>query len=283
MPRCGPCRNRAAQCVYSSNPGTSRLVALKLEHKQLKLSYDNLMQLYRRLKQGSASEVSAIVERIKSSDEIPGMSEQDGMLPQFQDSAQLAANEPGLMGQDTKCHTVPSAFLERETTVALEQTPEPTSSNLCASRYADSPELPSSNHDIGCLGYPPTTTQRATYRYAMSTNTEHQSTIGFSLEYEPLLWGLLSSNIAEIRQGFLVLRSWNIEVREIHNTEEFDSLFSVLCHKDDTYIPQSRLCEMCAVAATSGQFVRHLLAPGLINYWYGESLLRVLIGSMDQG
>jgi hypothetical protein len=31
------------------------------------------------------------------------------------------------------------------------------------------------------------------------------------------------------------------------------------------------LCEMCAVAVTSGQYVRDLIEPGVLDYWYGKS------------
>jgi hypothetical protein len=256
----------------------SRLVALKTEHKQLESSHDNLMQLYKRLKQGSASEVSAIIELIKSSDEILDMSGHEGRLPRSLDSAQLAADEPGLADQHAKSRTGSSAFLERNVSSALDRTPESTSSFPCASGHANSTELPLHNYYNGCLSDPPTTKRHTTSRRASYNNSEHESAVGFSLEYEPLLRGLLSMNIAEVRQGFLVLRSWNVEIRKIHDTEQFDSLFSVLCHDEDVYISRSRLCEMCAVAATSGQFVRHLLAPGLINYWYGKSTL----GSFSQ-
>ena len=125
------------------------------------------------------------------------------------------------------------------------------------------------------------TKRHATPCRASYTYVKHESAAGFSLVYEPILRGLLSSNIAEVRQGFLVLRSWNVAIRKIHDTEQFDSLFSVLCYEEDAYIPRSRLCEMCAVAATSGQFVGHLLAPGLINYWYGKLPLGVLVSHMD--
>jgi hypothetical protein len=272
---CGPCRNRSVQCVYSSDPGMSRLVALKSEHKQLKSSHDNLMQLYRRLKQGSASEVSAIIEQIKLSDEILDMSEHEGRLPKLGNCVQLAASPPGLVDQSAKLHTGYSALSERKISSTLGLAPEPTSSLPCAPRYTDTNGSPSSHYNDFCLGDSPTTKWHATFRRAFYTNAEHESALCSSLEYEPLLRGLLSSNIAEIRQGFLVLRSWNIEVREVHSIEQFDSLFSVLCQKEDAYIPRSRLCEMCAVAATSGQYVRHLLAPGLINYWYGKLPLGV--------
>jgi hypothetical protein len=63
----------------------SRLVALKSEHKQLKLSHANLVELYGRLKHRSTSEVSAIIEQIKSRDEILDMSEHRGRLVQSGD------------------------------------------------------------------------------------------------------------------------------------------------------------------------------------------------------
>jgi hypothetical protein len=272
---CSPCRNRSVQCVYSSNPGMSRLVALKSEHKQLKSSHDNLMQLYRRLKQGSASEVSAIIKQIKLSDEILDISEHEGRLPQSQGCVQSAAHPPGLVGQSAKLHSGSSALSERGTSLALNPTSESTFSSPYAPRHEDIIALPSSHYDDGYSGDLPTTKWHATFRRAFYTNVELENAVCSSLEYEPLLRGLLWSNIAEIRQGFIMLRSWNIEVREIHNTEQFDSLFSVLCHKENACIPRSRLCEMCAVAATSGQYVKHLLAVGLINYWYGKLPLGV--------
>jgi hypothetical protein len=253
----------------------SRLVTLKSEHKQLKSSHDNLMQLYRRLKQGSASEVSAIIEQIKMSDEILDMPEHKGRLPQLRDCVQPAANPPGSVDRSAKLHTRSSALSERETSLALGLTPESTSTSPFAPRYADTFGIPSSHYDDGYLGDPPTTKWHATFRRAFYTNAEQESAVCSSLEHEPLLKGLLLSNIAAIRQGFLVLRSWNIEAREIHNIEQFDSLFSVLCYEEDADILRSRLCEICAVAATSGQYVRHLLAPGLINYWYDKLPLGV--------
>jgi hypothetical protein len=104
--------------MYSSKPGMSRLLALKSEHKQLESSHDNLMQLYRRLKQGSASEVSATVEQIKSNHEILDISEHEGRLPPPLDCAQLAANAPELADQIAKSQTNSSALLEPETSLS---------------------------------------------------------------------------------------------------------------------------------------------------------------------
>jgi hypothetical protein len=208
------------------------------------------------------------------------MSEHEGRFPQSLGCAQLAANALELVDQNAKPRTGCPAVLEREASSALDQTPEFTSFFPYTSRHPDHIALPSSHYDNGCLSDPPVTKAHATPCRAFYTNAEHESAAGFSLEYESLLRSLLLLNIAAVRQGFLVLQSWNVEIRKIHDTEQFDSLFSVLYHDEDAYIPQSKLCEMCAVAATSGQFVRHLLAPGLINYWYGKLHLEVLVSRM---
>lgn len=184
------------------------------------------------------------------------------------------------MDQNAETHAGCFASLERDTSSGLDRTPESISSFPCASRNVDSTGSPSRIYDNSCLGDPAMPKQHATPCLTFYTNAKHGSAVGFSLGYEPLLRGLLSLNIVEVRQGFLVLRSWNDDIREIHDTEQFDSLFSVLCHEKDAHIPRSRLCEMCAIAATSSQFVRHLLAPGLINYWYGKLPLGVLVSRM---
>lgn len=262
--------------MYSSSPGISRLVALKSEHEQLKLSHDNLMRLYRRLKKGNTLEISAIIEEIKSSDEILDMSKHKARLSPFVACAQPATDQLGLVYQNKNSEAGSSASTAQKNYLAFDQTPKPTSSHPCISRYADSTGILPGDHENSCHGKSRTTKWHATFRHVAYTNAGHESAIGFSPEHEPLLKGLLSFNIDKIRLGFTILRSWNIESRKVHNIEEFDHLFSILCHGEDTPMSRSGLCEICAVAATSGQYVRHLLAPGLINYWYGKLLSRCL-------
>jgi hypothetical protein len=262
--------------VYSSNPGMSRLVALKSEHKQLKLNYGNLVELYTRLKHGSTSEVSAIIERIKSRDEILDMSEHKDRLVLSGDCPPLTIDITG--SANDVGH---AALSERETSPALGQTLGFTSSFQYTSLYADSIEPALSNGRIGYPISPPTTRLDATLYRTIGTSAKRQVAVGFSPEYESLLTGLLSSNFAKLRQGFMVLQSRNCESRKVHNTEQFDFLFSFLSRGEDTTTPRSTLCEICALAATSGQYVSHLLAPGLVNYWYGKLRSRVLVSHMS--
>jgi hypothetical protein len=100
----------------------SRLVALKSEYKQLKLSHANSVELYGQLKHRSTSEVSAIIEQIKSRDEILDISEHRGRFVQSDDFPQLTADATGSVDDDGKSNNGPAALSERKTSLALGQT-----------------------------------------------------------------------------------------------------------------------------------------------------------------
>jgi hypothetical protein len=259
----------------------SRLVALKSEHTQLKSSYDNLMRLYRRLKQGSALEVSSIIEEIKSSDEILDMSAHKARISPSLNCAQLATDRLGLKHQNEFSQPGSLELMKRETSATLDRKPKSTPSYSCTSRNADSTGVPLRIHDNSYQNDSRTINWHTTFRHVAYTNSENESIMGFSVGYEPLLKGLLRCNLDRIRLGFTMLRSWNIGSRDIHGIEEFDHLFSVLYYEGHKTISRSRLCEMCAIAAISGQYVRQLLAPGLINYWYGKLPFGVSTIRMD--
>jgi hypothetical protein len=77
-PICSPCHSKSTQCTYSSDPNVSRFAALKSEYEQVKTSLDDLSTIYERLKQGSASEASRLLQRIRTEDGIPGFLEDNG-------------------------------------------------------------------------------------------------------------------------------------------------------------------------------------------------------------
>lgn len=196
------------------------------------------------------------------------MSEHKGRVLQSLDRCQLAVDTTGLADRNQEAHAGSAALSGGEAPLALDQKPKVATSLRSASRCASPIDLALSDDED--LYNPLTTRWHTTLCSAISTNKEHQNALGFSSGYEPLLKGLLSSNISTIREGFTILQSCNLEIRKIHDIEQFDTLFSMLSRREDAPVPRSTLCEMCAVAATSGQYVRHLLGPGLINYWYSK-------------
>jgi hypothetical protein len=72
-----------------------RFAALKLDYEQLKSSYGNLLTIYEQLKNGSASEVSELLMRMRSEDALPGLPENDRTLRQSMDGPQPAEYDTG--------------------------------------------------------------------------------------------------------------------------------------------------------------------------------------------
>lgn len=67
----------------------SRFAALKSEYDQAKTSLEDLSTIYERLKHGSASEASRLLERIRTGDGIPGLLEDRGSPRRSGDDLQL--------------------------------------------------------------------------------------------------------------------------------------------------------------------------------------------------
>ncbi|KAM0698008.1 hypothetical protein Q7P36_002862 [Cladosporium allicinum] len=74
----------------------SRFAALKSDHEKLKSTYGVLLAVYERLKNGSASEVSELLTRIRSEDGIPSLPEDDVVLRRSMDGRQPAEYDAGL-------------------------------------------------------------------------------------------------------------------------------------------------------------------------------------------
>lgn len=79
----------------------------------------------------------------------------------------------------------------------------------------------------------------------------------------------LESNYDQIREGFSVQRMCISEIFYCHDSDTVERLFERLSIRESISVPLPLLCELCALAATSGQYVRGLIAPDLLDYWYG--------------
>lgn len=77
MPTCAPCSRRHVQCTYASDPSRTRFGALKNECDELLANHNNLMELYGRLKYADRSELSRLVEEIRSTDRVIDMASFD--------------------------------------------------------------------------------------------------------------------------------------------------------------------------------------------------------------
>lgn len=84
-----------------------------------------------------------------------------------------------------------------------------------------------------------------------------------------LLQGL-ANNVLKIREGLSIQRSCVSEIIFCYSEEALEGLLVSVIENDGASITPGTLCEICAVAATSGQYVRHLLDTKLLDVWYGK-------------
>jgi hypothetical protein len=121
-PVCSPCQAKGRQCAYSSDPNVSRFAALKSEYDQAKTSLEDLSTIYERLKHGSASEASRLLERIRTEDGIPGLLEDRGSPRRSGDDLQLGDHTVDPVDEYEEFQTGSHAWSGRETALRSEST-----------------------------------------------------------------------------------------------------------------------------------------------------------------
>jgi hypothetical protein len=131
------------------------------------------------------------------------------MTPDLQRSRAVPTWRPiNLSGrQDDESRAGSSANTTQTTSSVPDQAPKSLSSHLLSSRYKEYTRYSLNIHDNGCHDDSQTTRWHAMFPHATHMNAEHESAVGFSRVYEPLLRGLLSSNINKVRLGSTILRS----------------------------------------------------------------------------
>jgi hypothetical protein len=270
-PACGACNDKNSQCTFSSLPGLTRTAALKSEISQLKTNNGSLVELYWRLKHGSASDAYAIVEQIRSEERTLDIPSPAGIRQRGAYGLPIEGPESIVAPSDT-------AYLRSRHQSATTGASECDAQN----NPEDSPDsfrsLPvSSRMDLKA-------------RESHSRESAHTATgasVGTSLSQDAwtisrfardhggngdaLLRQSLQSNMTAIRKGFEIQRSLISELFYCYEPKVFEVLFMNLDVDPATPIGKAMLCEMCAVAVTSGQYVRDLIEPGVLDYWYGKS------------
>ena len=262
---CGACKDKDSQCTFSSLPGLTRTAALKSEVSQLKTNNGSLIELYWQLKYGSASDAHAIVEQIRSEERTIDVPSPTG---------------PVQMGVHRALNGRSDSIISSSDTAYSHSRQQP------ASEYgmANNPE----NNSESCRGVPLSSLRDLKARESHSRESASAITdasAGRSLSQTSwtgshlapqhrggqyaLLRQSLQSNMNIIRKGFGIQRLLASEVFYCYEPEAFDELFRNLDMDTESRIGSPMLCEMCAVAVTSGQYVRDSIEPGLLDYWYG--------------
>ena len=267
---CGACNDKKSRCTFSSLPGLTRTAALKSEVSQLKTNNASLIELYWQLKHGSASDAHAIVEQIRSEErtlDIPssadvrqrgiyGLTEGPEAIVASSDTAYIRSRQQSAITGASECD--------------LQNSPEDSPNSSRGFPVSSRMDLKARESHSRDSTY---TAGGASVGTSLSQDawTGSRFTPDHSGNSDALLRQSLHSNMTAIRKGFEVQRSLISELFYCYEPKVFERLFMNLDVDPATPIGKSMLCEMCAVAVTSGQYVRDLIEPGVLDYWYGKS------------
>jgi hypothetical protein len=266
---CGACNDKNLQCTFSSLPGLTRTAALKSEVSQLKTNNGSLIELYWQLKHGSASDAYAIVAQIRSEARTID-------VPSFAGIQQRSA--VGLPDPESMASSSDTAYLRSRQQSAITGPSEGDVQNSSEDSRDSFRGFPlSSLIDLEVRESHSRKSTTTATGAGVDTSpppdswTSSRFTPDHSGNSDALLRQSLQSNMIAIRNGFEVQRSLISELFYCYEPKDFEELFKNLGTGPANPIASSMLCEMCAVAVASGQYVRDLIEPGVLDYWYGMS------------
>lgn len=253
-PTCGACKEKSTTCTYISLPGLTRSAALRSEVSRLSTRNGSLLELYWQLRHGSASEASSLLEQIRSGRLVPEHSQ----IPELRPSG-VAFTSPS----KPPYSDVPDVSLGIRGSL----------SGLAAGSSGGAASMsPTYTTAPGCPLLSSALQAKKELNPSCSDSTTHSSPLlphRFSFDDASVLW-TLQANVEKIREGFAIQRMCISEIFYCHNSEDFERLLADLEGSWNALLPRSMLCEVCALAATCGQYVRDAIPPGLIDYWCGE-------------
>jgi hypothetical protein len=171
----------------------SRFTALKLEYEQLKSSYGNLSTVYERLKHGSASEVSKLLEQIRSENGIPGLLEDKSVLRRSVDDPQLEDYNTGPVDEHERSQSGPYVSLGKETL----SFPHPTTELFSMSPWTE-PVEPILHGELGeSCDLPPSPTALFQHLDLDELRASKDSKTHISVSHKVLLWPEVVRHIRE--------------------------------------------------------------------------------------
>lgn len=291
-PVCGACLHRDSTCTFASEPGLTRTAALKSEVSQLKTTKSNLLELYRQLRDGTASDAWRLVEQIRAGEvpiDLPPRTNVSpgaiqGLPPRPSGLFDALAPATGPYSRKLSQSTVSSSKQSSQTSriakrQALLQRPLPNWTDRDATFGAQFTPVERENDELFTAADPEneqlfTIVERGNdelspyqpleqldIRTLMYDEDDSDASLQFSLQ----------ENLDMIQEGFEVQQSCISEIFSCHSKETFEALVSCL-RQDYADPPESSvLCEICAVATIAGQYVRDSIGSSLLDHWYSVS------------
>lgn len=250
-PECGSCRHRRTQCVYSTQPGETRTGALRSENERLRATNGSLVEFLWKLKYSSPSQAQALIEKFDSVESLLSSTvEINPRLAAPQDFERtLRRNDSTDENSD---HPLgPTSTERRRPSSAPDATLGRASFLNVGLERIDSSMNPDLHH-------------------GNVSDTQGINAPGSCSSRSGGLHLSLQSNTSKIRSGFFTKQACISEIFVCHSNEEFESLLAEFDRPQKRPILADALCEMCAIAATCGQYARNLLQADLLDYWYGK-------------
>lgn len=272
-PKCRACKHSNAECTFVAQPGESRTSALKSEIARLKTSNSLLTDLHWQLKHANESDALALIGQIRCDKNVL-----DSLEPQISDQGNMQQPYLGIPEHLAPSSATAEASRKRPSEAAaidaLRQSYQmndasgltfPSSQTL----LADSANGPADS-SIADASPSNKTGQSSRAPFLPSSHGKHELFMSNHPDRDMSLHISLKSHYDQIREGFSMQRKCISEIFYCHDSNTVESLFQKLSARNSSPIPLTILCELCALAATSGQYVRGLIAPDLLDHWYGQ-------------
>jgi hypothetical protein len=245
-----------------------------------------MRELLLQLKHGSASDVGRVLERVRTDeslfDTVSSQLIQDQEVAGVEDPQPLSIADPTLFSRALAGRYKRQCSARGDSATSEENPPYPNPGSFTFT--APPPKICPSvlPVKINCMDWPVALDWRSD-QYSSPDRRTNETSSTHMLGLDVPLHQSLHKNLASIRRGFLLQQSCLSNIFHCHDIEAFDNLFEPFKDDNSTIASPSRVCEVCAVAATSGQYVRELLPSGLLDYWYGKLILQKVAMRVFQG
>lgn len=269
---------RDSTCTFQFLPGLTRTAALKSEVAQLRTNSNNLLQLYRQLRDGSAVDAWNLVEKIRSGEvaiDVPpnaNLGQRSISWTPPRPSGLVDALDIAISGHGGKM-SLPAIPLSQGTSSTSHVTKQSTASQRHLVKVPDRGTTEEA-------GYPVIEwriEEPLSYQMFGRTGAEFSTLMHGEENNDVSLRHSLRENLDKIQEGFHMQQHCISEIFFCHSMETFKALMSRLDQDGAEPLKVSVLCEFCAVATIAGQYVQEALEPGLLDQWYSKSKLRAFL------
>lgn len=280
-PTCSACQKRAIVCAYAIEPNITRTAALKDKVQQLETSYGNLADLYWQLKHGSPEDVTRLVERIRSDEDVfAGQLDGDDLHQQGSTPMRQPLHNPqDIMDMEdvrrtvTPLSSVAASYLthdyqsERQSRGPMlldpalrDVDPAHAASDVSNRTDADS----TTAHMAQESGY--TSMPKEQWHASAEDSVDSKA---FELDSRDSVVMSLKSHADSIRSAFAIQVRVLSDVFVLHDEARLEELLSAVNTAPPSQLSNAQLCELSGLAAVCSQCCREMFDTVAVETYYG--------------